>query len=347
MINVLFDTSPLKNDHAIRGVGVYTRQLETELRKMDQLNVFDDVRKNAKPDIVHYPFFDLFFSTLPIRLTRKSKIVVTVHDVIPLLFPKYYKAGIKGRLRFFKQRTALQRVDAVLTDSYASQADIIKYLKIKPEKVHVTYLAANPEIVRPTLQCIADTRKKYHIPKKYILYVGDINYNKNLPQLIKSLKFLPDEVTLVCVGKNFVEQKIPEWTRIEQQLALSDVSDRVCFLPQVTGDAHKELAALYSGAACYVQPSLYEGFGLPVLEAMQCKTPVVASNNSSLIEVSGKHAVMVEATAESIAEGIKQILSWSELQCKEHVEKAFKWSQEFSWSKTAVQTFKVYQQLMK
>ncbi|MCA9369309.1 glycosyltransferase family 4 protein, partial [Candidatus Woesebacteria bacterium] len=188
-------------------------------------------------------------------------------------------------------------------------------------------------------------RKKYGIPKQYLLYVGDINYNKNIPQLIKTLKYLPENIHLVCVGKNFFPQEITEWQWVEQQLALSDVADRVHFLTNILVDAKDELSALYSGAIAYIQPSLYEGFGLPVLEAMRCKVPVISSNRSSLPEVAGEHALLVEPTAESFAQSVEEIIQWSKTKRTQWVSAASTWQKSFTWQKTAEETKAIYQKV--
>jgi len=344
---VLIDTRPLANANAIRGVGVYTRLLTQYLGKEEAIEVYRSGLKeseNLKPDIIHYPFFDLFFDTLPLK--KKAKTVVTVHDVIPLVFPEYYQPGIKGKLRFLKQKTALQKVDAIITDSLASKKDIIKYLQVKEDKVHVVYLAANPELQHVDDKAVEKIKRKYKLPKNYILYVGDINYNKNIPQLIKSLYYLPNNIKLVCVGKNFLPQDIPEWQWIESQIAAGQLEKRVKFLTEILGDANEDLSAIYSGALAYVHPSLYEGFGLPVLEAMQCKTLVVCSRNSSLIEVGDEYVKYAEPEARKIADGVNEILALSKEKKEEMIKAAYMWSQSFSWEKTVRETANVYQAIL-
>lgn len=346
-IKVLLETSPLGNANAHRGIGTYTRLLTENLEKL----TFLEVRRSTlplppdfKPNIVHYPYFDLFFSTLPLK--HPAKAVVTIHDVIPLKFPEHYDPGLKGSMRFIKQKLALSRVQAVITDSQASKVDIINHLGVSEEKVQVVYLAASPGLQAAAEVDLKRTRRKYQLPKHYLLYVGDINYNKNLPQLIKALRYLPREIKLVLVGRNFKPQNIPEWQWIETQIALSDVGKRIKFLSEVSGEDLADLAAIYSGAIAYVQPSLAEGFGLPVLEAMQCKTPVVCANTTSLIEVGGLESVFTGTTAEEIATGVKEVLSWSKTKRLERIRSAYQWSQTFSWAKTATETAKIYQQLL-
>jgi glycosyltransferase involved in cell wall biosynthesis len=345
-IKVLIDTTPLASGHAIRGIGMYTKQLLAAFeqnKELELVNAADIANTASKPDIIHYPFFDLFAATLPWR--RVAPTVVTIHDVIPLVFPDQFRPGKRGRLAFWKQRLALKTVQAVITDSVASKQDVISYLGVPESKIHVVSLAAHPEFKVARENHIKEVRKQYQLPKNYLLYVGDINYNKNIPQLIKSLKFLPDDIHLVCVGKNFYPHDIPEWQWIETQVALSDVSPRVHFVTDIGPKAIDELSAIYTGAVAYIQPSLYEGFGLPVLEAMQCRVPVISARNSSLIEVGGEHATYVEPTAESIAEGVQTVMAWSATARAERVKAANRWSQTFTWQKTAQKTMAVYQQV--
>lgn len=347
-IKVLLNDSPLQNANAIRGVGAYTKFLAKYLAKNKSIELALTSHKNLdfKAEITHYPFFDLFFSTLP--LINKGKTIVTIHDVIPLFYPKYYPVGKKGLLALLRQKVALKSVNAVITDSNNSKTDIAKYLKFPLDKIHVVPLAANPEIKVSNQDEILKARKKHKLPKKYLLYVGDINYNKNIPQLVKTLKFLPKDVKLVCLGKNFTPQDIPEWKAIEAQIALSDVSNRIKFITTLSSGETTELAAIYSGALAYIQPSLYEGFGLPVLEAMRCHVPVVCVNNSSLPEVALNKAVMVEeAKAENFALAIENILAWSKENREKFIKQAAVHASKFTWEKTAKATVAVYEEVLK
>jgi glycosyltransferase involved in cell wall biosynthesis len=347
-IKVLLNDSPLHDGNSIRGVGVYTKFLAKFLSKNKgiELAFSKDKDSDFKAEIIHYPFFDLFFSTLP--LIKKTKTVVTIHDVIPLLYPKYYPVGKKGILALVRQKLALRNIDAIITDSNNSKTDIAKYLKFPLEKISVIYLAANPDLKKATDQEISKVSKKYKLPKKYLLYVGDINYNKNIPQLIKTLKFLPKEISLVCVGKNFYPHDIPEWQWIESQIALSDVANRIKFLTDLDGNNMNDLSAIYSGAIAYIQPSLYEGFGLTILEAMNCGTPVVCANNSSLPEVALNKALMVEeAKAENFALAVEKILNWKKIEKEKFIKQAASHAKKFTWIKTAKTVADLYQEILK
>jgi glycosyltransferase involved in cell wall biosynthesis len=349
-MKVLLDTSPLSDANATRGIGTYTRFLLERLLNNQKIAVFqsgamsDEELKKFQADVIHYPYFDFFFATLPLKLI--SKTVVTIHDVIPLIYPDHYPVGKKGKVNFIRQKLALKAVNRIITDSQSSKNDIVKHLGVSENKISVIYLAANPKLQALKKDLWQKYQRKLALPKNYILYVGDINYNKNLPQLIKTLKFLPHTIKLVCVGNNFHPQEIPEWTAIEKQIALSDVAKRVKFIEDVVSDDVEELAAIYQGALAYVQPSLYEGFGLPILEAMQCQTPVVCGKNSSLPEIAGKHALFVDQEqADYFASAINQILDWKKTERQQFIKKAQRWSEKFTWEKTAKQTIQVYQEL--
>jgi len=330
--------------NAVRGIGMYSRLLEEYLSRESGITVVPADSKESKTDLVHYTSFDLFYPTLPFRPWQKT--VVTIHDVIPLLYPKQYPVGIKGKAYFFRQKTFLKTVSRVITDSLSSQRDIEKFLEVPSSKIRVVSLAGQPELTQVANKEIAKVRRNYAVPKQYCLYVGDINYNKNIPQLIKMLKYLPEQIGLVCVGKSMKPSVIPEWRAIESQIALSNVENRVVFLPTIASDDFSTLSALYSGALCYVQPSLYEGFGIPVLEAMQCGAPVVSSRTSSLTEIVGEAGMLVEPEAEAFAEGLLQIMAFSATKRQKVIDKALKHAKTFSWDKTAKATLAVYSELI-
>src|SRR6185437_15457907 len=129
MITVGFDTSPLLSGHKTRGIGSYTTHLLGEFKKIQDIKIieFTDINKLKGVDLIHYPYFDLFFRTFPKQ--TKFPCVVTIHDVIPLIFPQHYPPGLKGRFNLTIQKRALQRVNAIITPSVASKKDIMKYLQ--------------------------------------------------------------------------------------------------------------------------------------------------------------------------------------------------------------------------
>src|SRR3989344_5686954 len=172
-MKIALDISPIKTGHKVRGIGSYTVNLVEELQKhKDQveLELFENPKSPPPADTIHYPYFDLFSHTLPIR-TNKSR-VVTIHDVIPLVFPEYFPAGVKGYLSFFFQKMALANVDAVICDSESSRSDIISKLSYPKEKIHVIYLAPGSNFQRiEDSKYLSDVTKRFKLPKTFILYV--------------------------------------------------------------------------------------------------------------------------------------------------------------------------------
>lgn len=338
--SVYLETSPLRSGHAHRGIGTYTRQLQRALQKLSAIKL-SPLPQPA--DVIHYPYFDFFTASLPLLKTKPT--IVTIHDAIPLQFPTHYPVGFKGSVALLHQRLALLSVAAVITDSQASKKALVKHLGIPGSKINVVPLAADPELNYQSKDVQESTAKKYRLPAEFILYVGDINYNKNLPMLIAALAELPNNIQLVLVGKNFKSQPIPEWEAIALALEKHQVGDRVVMLQNVESTA--DLAAIYSQAVAYVQPSLAEGFGLPILEAMQCHCPVVCFNQSSMAEVGGDHAVYPESVSISnLAKAIKTVLTWKAHDRRKWVIQAYSWSQTFSWKKSAEQTAIVYQSVV-
>ncbi|MCD8484637.1 glycosyltransferase family 4 protein [Candidatus Woesebacteria bacterium] len=356
-MQVLLNTEPLQNANSTRGVGTYTRELLQSLRELADLpeplvvhathelaEFGTQVTKDADGiDVIHYPFFDLFFSTLPAR--SKTPVVVTVHDVIPLVFPEEYKPGLKGQWRFQGQKKRLQGVDAIITDSEASRADIIEHLDISSHKVHVVPLAAGQSLQPVSDYYAQKYTEELKLPAKYILYVGDINYNKNLPTLLLALTQIPEDIHLCVVSQTFRNTTIPEGQQLAEIIKANDLESRVHVLDIPKGDDEK-LAAVISKARCLIQPSLYEGFGLPVLEALQVGTVVVSADTSSLPEVVGDAAILVDPTITGLADGIQQAVALRGTDRQDMIERGFMRANMFSWSKTARATYDIYRQVV-
>ncbi len=344
-MRVWLDTSPLESGHAHRGIGAYTRFLLRAFEELIAKKKLDGVElltsePEVAPDIIHYPFFDLFFSTLTVP--KVTPVIVTIHDVIPLVFPEKYRPGVRGTLRFWKQKRALQRVAGVITDSEVSRQDIHEHLAVPLEKIWAIPLAANPEIEPVSEYYQQKYAQQVGAPEDYIVYVGDINYNKNLPTLLLALTQLPEEVHLCVVSRTFRNTDIPEGQQLAKIITENDLEDRVHIL-DIPSDQPEILSGVLGGARCLVQPSLYEGFGLPVLEAMQAGTVVVSTNGGSLPEVAGEAAIVVEPTLVGLTDGIREAWKLRGEDRESRIQAGLKWAAKFSWSDTAKQTASVYQ----
>lgn len=346
-MKILLDTSPLLNLNSGRGVGTYTRELLAALRqeveKTDvEILTSETAGSKQSYDVIHYPFFDLFFHTLP--LPGKQPVIVTIHDVIPLVFPEQYKPGIKGTLRFWMQKRSLSQVSAVITDSESSKRDIVKYLGVPNHDVYVVPLAASPLLEPVSEYLVRKNLESLDLPDTYLLYIGDINYNKNLPTLLLALTQLPEDVHLCVVSRSFTNTSIPEGQQLSRLIKENDLSSRVHVLNVPNGD-FELLASVIAKARCLVQPSLYEGFGLPVLEAMQVGTIVVSTNGGSLPEVNGNVAIEVEPNIAGLTRGIEQALKLRGDERQSLIDAGRKWASQFTWGKTAQLTLEVYQKV--
>jgi glycosyltransferase involved in cell wall biosynthesis len=348
-MKIAIDISPLRTGHKVRGVGFYLEHLKNALVKYFPQNdyVFFE-RGNKLPSdvgVIHFPYFEPFFLALPIY--NKFKTVVTVHDLTPIVFPEAFPSGIKGKLKWQMQRFALKRANAVITDSESSKKDIIKHTGIKENKIHVVYLAAGENFQRLMINDsgLMTIKKKFGLPEKFVLYVGDVTWNKNLPRLIDAIK--ETKLPLVMVGKSLVSEnydKNSPWNADLNRVGeLTKGDSNIMKLGFVTSE---ELVQLYNLATVFVMPSLYEGFGLPILEAMASGCPVITSKEGSLEEVAGEAALYVDAyDMDSIAAGIKKVFEDQNLQ-KELSKKGLEQAKNFSWKKTAEKTLAVYESIL-
>jgi len=275
--------------------------------------------------------------------TQKAKRITTVHDLAVFKYPETFQArgghniveNQKRRLHFVKHYS-----DLIIAVSETTKKDMIEILKIPEKKIKVIYEAADPVYYPREKTEVDKVREKFGIESEYLLCVGTREPRKNLERLLAAFVEIADankELSLVVVGKY-------GWGEDSAKLKNknSKFENRVKFL----GFVEKEdLACLYSGAAAFVFPSLYEGFGLPILEAMSCRCPVVTSAVGAMKEIANGAAVLVDPeSVSSIAGGISKIYRNQPL-AAELKEKGFSRAKEFSWEKTALQTLEAYRQI--
>lgn len=321
-----------------RGVGVYADNLQRALIKHKEIELVE-----TKPDIVHYPFFDLFYSTLPMR--KKKPTVVTIHDLTPLVMADRYPKGVKGSLNLLHQRAALRNVSAIITDSENSKKDLIKYFHLPSKKVFVTRLGVSPDyFARVTPAKMAQVKDKYGLPNKFVLTsAGGPNPNKNLPALAEVTKKL--NLPLVIFGRGLV-QELPEGKvhpELQDLVKLKTYEHLILpgFVPS------EDVVALYKLATLYCQPSLYEGFGLPLLEAMAAGCLIVSSSSSSLPEIYPAGTITFDPKdLLSMEEAISKALSLTTKEKGQHIEQGIAHASRFTWEKTAKETITVYQKII-
>ena len=339
-MKVAIDISPTKTGHSTRGIGSYTKNLIEEFKKGKEGIEFDFFGNPASPplvDLVHYPYFDLFFHTLPIN--SKTSRVVTIHDVIPLIFSEHFPAGVKGRINLFLQRLALKNVDAVICDSNSSKADIVNKLSFPEDKIHVVYLAPSDKFHPITnTSVLSAVARKYKLPQKFVLYVGDVNWSKNIPNLLRVISKL--NIYLVMVGKALVNKSLIEVQEINKLIDELNIKNKIIKTGFVENE---ELVAIYNLASVTVLPSYYEGFGLPALESMACGTPIICSSTSSLLEIAKEIGIFFDPrTPDNIATAIKKLLSMTREEEQQLRERSLRHAAQFSWSKVAKETVDVY-----
>lgn len=289
-------------------------------------------------DLFHFPFY----KTGNLEFTQSKPRIFTIYDLIPIKYPQYFRyretQSLQDNLRQIKPE------DYVICISESTKNDFCQETSIHPDRVFVIPLAAS-EIFYPVVDegLIASTLKKFGIAQRpYLLSLATLEPRKNLDFLVRSfLKYLKEtndsETCLVLVGTL-------GWKYDRILDSLSDADQKLRSRIILTGYVPDEdLSALYSGAAVFVYPSLYEGFGLPPLEAMQCGTPVITSNTSSLPEVVANAGIMIDPHQEDqLCQAISNVLNDSQLRL-EMSRKSLQRASQFSWKNCAEQTAQLYQ----
>jgi len=267
--------------------------------------------------------------------------VLTVHDLIYKLFPAYHK-----KLNYWYLNIAMplycRRADAIIAVSQASKQDIVRYYGIDPAKIHVVYEAAAPHFAPPPPARVAYVRQTYHLPDRYLIHLSTIEPRKNLNRLLDALlllrKTFPKMQLVLAGGKGWLYDDF--FAKIER-LGLQDVVHVLGWVPD------EDLPAVIAGAELAVQPSLYEGFGLPVLEHMACGQVVAASNASSHPEVGGDAAVYFDPhDVDEMTAVIRRVLTDKE----EYIHRrqlGLEQAAKFSWQRAAKETLAIYDQIKK
>jgi len=287
-------------------------------------------------DLAHVPYWGS-----PLRSPVPT--VVTIHDLIPLLL-REYRGGALGRLYTGLVAAAARGAQQVITDSFASQADIVTHLRIPAGQVHAIHLAADDRF-RPGPPDPA-VAAKYDLPDEYVLYLGSFDTRKNLNVLLRAYTYVGpavgDQFPLVLVGRppRDPSPRFPDLRAMIQELEIGEYV-------HVTGYINEaDKPALYRGAAALVQLSRYEGFGLTPLEAMACGTPVVTSDRSSLPEVVGAAGFSLEPDdVEGIAGAIISCCIQEDL-AADLRQRGLEQAARFSWRRTAERTLQIYHQMV-
>ncbi len=373
------DIRPLQISSRYQGTGVYCRNLVRHLMKIDSENEYFLVQTRRSPwsefpypenfrpfpvrrfyeqDQRLAPFLDPILTPCDLARLRPGvhhamsihyvswwlpcPSVVTIHDVIPLVFADHYmRTGLKHKMLYRFARKA----DHILTPSEHARRDVHRLLQIPLEKITVTYEAADDRF-RPVEDpaALERTLRRYGIRKPYLLYVGGFTKRdprKNVRQLIETHRALRREgfreIQLVLAGE------MGDYSRaLMEEIDGSGSGSGVVFTGYVE---EEDLPGLYSGARCFVFPSAYEGFGLPVLEAISCGTPAIAYKNSSMPEVLGDGGLLVDdQRPDHLHDAIRTVLTDADL-AQELRAKGLEQAKKFRWEHTARKTLAVYRQV--
>lgn len=353
------------------GVGTYSRNLLTQLARFDlDLVVFcTDRGKGAVPssdrtslvsaninpetrsgkarfatlvravgvDVLHVPtYMSPGNTTFPV--------VATVHDVIPLVYPRSVRNPL-ARARYRRQLdTTLEESELIITVSGISRSALIAHAGVDPERIRVVQNGVSDQFSPVSdEQTLASVRNRYHLPDRFALWIGEFRPQKNLEVLVKGwakLRDMNEEVPdLVLAGA-----QDGEFRKIRREVKRRKLEEKVWFPGYIRQD---DLPALYSAAEVFIFPSLFEGFGLPPLEAMACGTPCVVSNSSSLPEATGRAAYMFNPTsAEELAEVVHRVLTDDALRERLR-EEGREQAGLFSWEKSAERTLEIYREIVR
>jgi glycosyltransferase involved in cell wall biosynthesis len=284
--------------------------------------------RSVKADVLHVPHYN-------IPLAHRGPLVVTVHDIIHLLFPEFSRLPLARYYADCFLSQVSRRADRILADSHCTKEDLVRF-GVPEKKIDVVYLAIE-EKYRPVSKAETDAcLRRYGLAPGYFLYVGNLRPIKNIPRILEAYRLLTqrrkDVPPLVMAGRD----------QMRNLSAETKNNVMIKFTGEVRGE---DLPALFSGASAFLFPSLYEGFGLPPLEAMASGCPVVASQAGSLKEMLGDAALPVDPkNVPQMSDALERIILEPALR-RELIEKGFRNTQRFSWKKTAEAVFKTYKEV--
>lgn len=283
---------------------------------------------------------DLFHglsNELPISIGKTHiKSIVSIHDLIFILYPKWY--SLSDRIvHKIKVKNAVKNADAIIAISEQTKDDIIKLLKVNPEKIKVIYQSCEDSFKQDYSQEEKEkVLDKYQLPSSFLLNVGTIEARKNLLTIIKSLNF--HDLPLVVVGH---QTKYAE--KVKNYIQENNLENRVYFLENIS---NKELAIIYQLANIFCYPSYYEGFGIPIIEALYSKTPVITNKNGCFKEAGGPNSIYIDCDdPKMLAEKINLLLK-DKVLYEETVEKGYKFVQKFNDEVIANDLIELYQQVL-
>lgn len=288
---------------------------------------------NAKVDLFHSPHY-----TQPYNLKCKS--VVTVHDLIHLRFPEYFSLAQRTYARLMI-RHACTASDLVIVDSDFTKSELLDQFSIKPEKIRTVHLGVGGKFfAEKDDRSVQQFRAKHNITKPYILYTGNAKPHKNIGVLIRAFAQMRNAKEYVLVFSGEGTANVPELIRLAEETGCRNAIIDVGRLPE------DDLVNAYQDARCVVLPSLYEGFGLPVVEAMAARTPVIGARAASIPEVMGDGGLLFDPSSpDDLTDKLQRVLDDDTLRAS-LVAKGTERVKQFSWEVCAAQTLRLYREVL-
>jgi alpha-1,3-rhamnosyl/mannosyltransferase len=325
------------------GVAQFGRHRNVELVQTD-VSTFSPAEQWKLPclirafslDVLHSPYY-----IKPYWLPCVS--IITIHDIIPLIYPQYLPSRWAKIVYRLAITLAIHSADAIITDSHSTARDLQWYRKVPAARLTVIPIAADSAFRPQPRQAIEALRQRYNLPERYALFLASNKPHKNLLRLVEAWHLLHRRrlaggAKLVIAG-----HWDDRYSEAKQRAFELGLEEKILFLGAV---AEEELPTLYSGAILFVFPSLYEGFGLPVLEAMACGTAVVCSDAASLPEIVGEAALQVDPLdVKMLVETIARLLHDDGVR-ESLVARGLARASQFSWEATAQATLALYQQVV-
>jgi glycosyltransferase involved in cell wall biosynthesis len=366
-VRVLIDGRPLQGASAVRGIGSYARGLITgfaELENPPEVSLLLSAHREPPPEVsagvssaprrirvVHptiQPNADALFVAWALRgaradlyhaiefgqpLRTRLPVVVTVHDLIPFVLPRDYPWVRRARLLGLR---LLSRADAVIAVSEATRRDVLRLTRTSPQRVTVVPEGISPVFRAAPSESVAALRARLGIDRPFLLAVGTFDPRKRialLADVVRQVRFDHDVLLVIAGDQGSFANAVAE------ALSHAGITEHCRLIGHVSTD---DLVTLYTGAACLVFTSAYEGFGLPPLEAMACGTPAAVFDNSSLREVSGTAAMLIpDGDARLMAEAVRGLLDDPAEHDRRRAD-GLAWAATFTWSRAAARTIEVY-----
>ena len=280
---------------------------------------------------------------IPFGISKSGiKSIVTIHDLIFKIYPKTYRY-FDTKIYDLKFKYSCRNANRILAVSESTKRDIIQFYNIPPEKIEVIYQACNPVFYSlQSTENVLENLEKYKLPIRFMLYVGSVIERKNLLTIVKAQEQIntANRIPLVIVGEGGAYKK-----KVKQYIQDKNIGDYFIWLDSLENDEH--LQALYQKAELFIYPSIYEGFGIPIVEALLSKTPVITSNVSSLPEAAGPNSICIDPYDEKLMKESIELVLTNDSDNHEMVEKGYRYAlANFDGEKCAKKVLELYNKIL-